>query len=166
MSNFEDAFDELMGLEGVDADDPGDHGGATRWGISKRSYPQVDIKHLSKEDAKQIYWKDFWNRLLLSQVDSDAVAAEIFEQAVNFGRKQAGMHVQAGLQLLGEVVDQDGYIGAQTIAAINFLGQRRTLIYLKVLNGYQFMKYLEIITNDPSQKKFFVGWLRRMALCG
>jgi len=166
MSNFEYAFDEVIGLEGGYVNDTGDHGGETKWGVSKRSYPNVDIKNLTKEEAKQIYWKDFWNKLLLTQVGEVSVALEIFEQAVNLGRKQAGIHVQGGLQLLGEIVDQDGWIGQQTIAAINRLGQARTQAYLKILNGFQFMKYLEIVTNDPTQKKYFVGWLRRIAIYG
>lgn len=162
MSSFNYAFTEVIGLEGGYVNDPSDNGLETKWGISKRSYPNVDIKNLTREEAEQIYWKDFWNALLLTKVDSVAVATEIFEQAVNFGRKQAAAHAQRGLGLLGETILVDGWMGDKTIGAINHLSLVRTAAYLKILTGLQFCKYLEIVTNDPTQKRFFVGWLRRV----
>jgi lysozyme family protein len=41
-------------------DDPG---GETKWGISKRYHPNVDIKNLTLEGAKEIYWKEYWERM-------------------------------------------------------------------------------------------------------
>ena len=166
MANFEAAFDEVIGLEGGYVNDPNDKGGETNWGIAKRWHPNVDVKHLSKEGAKQIYWNEYWNPLQLAVVLNDDIAAEIFEQAVNMGRKQAAYHVQWSLGLLGEPVNVDGFLGQATSAAINKLGQARSLAFLKCANGFQFMKYLEIVTADPSQKKFFVGWLKRVAIHG
>jgi len=42
---------------GTVADDPG---GETNMGISKRQYPNEDIKNLTVERAKQLYYKDYW----------------------------------------------------------------------------------------------------------
>ena len=39
-----------------DKDDPG---GETRWGIDKRSHPNVDIKNLTEEQAMEIYWNEW-----------------------------------------------------------------------------------------------------------
>ncbi len=38
-------------------DDPG---GETRYGISKRAHPDVDIKNLTKDAAMEIYRADYW----------------------------------------------------------------------------------------------------------
>jgi len=40
--------------------DPNDPGGATKWGISKRAHPELDIKNLSLDEAKQIYFNEYW----------------------------------------------------------------------------------------------------------
>jgi lysozyme family protein len=52
---FDKAFDRLMGHEGGYTDNPKDPGGETNWGISKRSYPSVDIKNLTREQAGVLY---------------------------------------------------------------------------------------------------------------
>ena len=57
---FEEAFSRLMGHEGGYSNDPLDPGGETNWGISKRSYPNVDITNLTRAEAKVIYREDFW----------------------------------------------------------------------------------------------------------
>jgi len=47
--------------------DPVDPGGETKWGISKRANPDVDIKNLTRDQAVEIYkkryWKDEWEKL-------------------------------------------------------------------------------------------------------
>jgi lysozyme family protein len=41
-------------------DDPSDPGGATRYGIDQRSHPNVDIRHLTEQEAMDIYWNEYW----------------------------------------------------------------------------------------------------------
>jgi lysozyme family protein len=60
---FDQAFTRLLGHEGGYVNNPADPGGETNWGISKRSYPQVDIKALTQQQAKWIYQRDFWDPL-------------------------------------------------------------------------------------------------------
>ena len=48
--------------EGGYVNDPNDSGGATKYGITKRWYPHLDIKNLTKEEAMDIYYKDYWLR--------------------------------------------------------------------------------------------------------
>jgi len=45
--------------EGGYDDDPDDSGGETKFGIDKRSHPNLDIKNLTREQAIQIYWEDW-----------------------------------------------------------------------------------------------------------
>lgn len=61
--NFDEAFERTLGHEDGYVDDPRDPGGETKWGISKRSYPHLDIKNLTQDQAKGIYRTDFWNRI-------------------------------------------------------------------------------------------------------
>src|SRR3990167_3570200 len=104
MNNFNAAFDEVIGLEGGYSNDPNDAGGETNWGIAKRWHPEVDIKNLTKTEAKDIYWLKYWNPLKLALVINSSVTTEIFEQLINMGRYQAILNVQQSLNLLGLAV--------------------------------------------------------------
>jgi lysozyme family protein len=59
---FPKFIDWLMGAEGGYVNDKLDRGGETKYGISKKSYPNVDIVNLTKEEAAEIYRKDYWIR--------------------------------------------------------------------------------------------------------
>lgn len=168
MSDFDAAFEQVIGYEGGYVFDPDDAGGETNWGIAKRWYPHLNIKLLTKEDAKQIYWKEYWNRLLLAQIQDDDIATEIFEQAINMGRSVAAANAQHATNLCDSEAGLliDGFIGPKTITAINRIGQRRKAVWLKCMNGLQFVKYLEIVDSNPKQSKFFVGWLKRVEFNG
>lgn len=168
MSVFNEAFEEVIGLEGGYVFDPADLGGETKYGISKAAYPQVDIKNLTLEQAKEIYFRDYWNKMLLGQLVNADVATELFEQGVNFGRVTAVLHAQKAVNLIRTVtpvvapITEDGLIGPQTLKALNAVAPTRTVALLKTLNGLQFMRYVEIVKANPTQRKFFVGWLKRV----
>ena len=57
MAHFERAIDKTLAWEGGYVNDPKDPGGETKYGISKRAHPDVDIKNLSREKACAIYKK-------------------------------------------------------------------------------------------------------------
>ncbi len=57
---FEKAFEYVIQNEGDYVLDKNDPGGETKFGISKRSYPTLNIRDLTLEDAKEIYYRDFW----------------------------------------------------------------------------------------------------------
>lgn len=156
---YDSAFKELIGLEGNYVNDPYDRGGETKYGISKRQYPDLDIKNLTLDQAKAIYKRDYWDKLSLNLVPHQ-IASELFEQAVNFGVYWAGYHLQRALNLLGENLATDGVIGPKTIDAANDYSDKRILF--RVLNGLQFMRYVEIVSDNPSQQRFFKGWLKRV----
>ena len=56
------AFDMVIGNEGGYVNDPYDKGRETKYGISKKQYPHVDIPSLTLEQARDIYHKDYWCR--------------------------------------------------------------------------------------------------------
>lgn len=58
--NFPKAFELTVGLEGNYSDDPLDPGGKTRYGISQVYNPEVDVKNLTLEKAKDIYYRKYW----------------------------------------------------------------------------------------------------------
>ncbi len=42
--------------------DPDDPGGATKFGIDKRSHPNEDIRNLTEQRAQQIYQSEYWDK--------------------------------------------------------------------------------------------------------
>jgi lysozyme family protein len=162
MAGFRPIFDELISVEGGYSNDPDDPGGETKYGISKRQYPHIDIANLTLAKAFEIYYQDYWHSIHLDLLDNVDLACELFEQGVNFGQEQAIRHLQVALCLLGTKVDLDGVLGPITRRTANRCQYPDVL--LKILNCLQFDRYRDIVTANPVQKKNFRGWLRRVEL--
>ena len=58
------AVNEVLGEEDGYVNNPSDPGGETKWGISKRAFPDVDIANLTRDDAKALYKTHYWDPLL------------------------------------------------------------------------------------------------------
>lgn len=82
--DFETAVEEVLGEEGGYVNNPADPGGETQWGISKRAFPTVDIKNLSRTDAKALYKAHYWDPLLGYSLDP-LFRRVAFECAINQG---------------------------------------------------------------------------------
>ena len=59
-TTFEKAVSLTLRFEGGYANDSRDPGSETNFGISRRAYPDLDIKNLTEADAKEIYYHDYW----------------------------------------------------------------------------------------------------------
>ena len=157
-SKFLKAFDYLMYHEGGYVEDPQDAGGETCYGISKRSYPHLDIKNLTRDQARQIYFVDFWMKAKCEQINDENIAIKLFDLAVNMGIPQAVKLIQRALRANRTRVLEDGIIGSVTLAAINKADPTDLLAALKSESaGY----YRLIAQANPSQQKFIEGWLNR-----
>ena len=58
--NFETIIKKVLKHEGGYVNDPTDRGGETNFGISKRAFPEEDIKGLTEDRAKYIYFEKYW----------------------------------------------------------------------------------------------------------
>lgn len=88
MPDFDTAIERILSHEGGYTCDPRDPGGETQWGIAKRSYPNADIKHLTRDSAKAIYERDFW-RPVASTIGDPALRFQMLDAAVNHGMGNA-----------------------------------------------------------------------------
>ena len=148
--DFDEAFEILIGHEGGHVDHPDDPGGETQYGISKRSYPEVNIAGLTLDDAKTIYRRDYWDRVRADELPPE-FRFPLFDGAVNAGVAQSIKWLQRAVR-----VRDDGVIGPLTLAAIadsnphqiasNFLGQR-----------------LKHMTDLTHWDQFGRGWARRIS---
>lgn len=92
------AFDRAMAFvfaweDGL-SEHPSDPGGLTKYGISKRAYPNLDIANLTKEQARQIFYRDYWLATGCDKVGAD-LALVLFDSAVNCGAWQARLWLTA-----------------------------------------------------------------------
>ena len=149
-SNFLKAFKDLIENEKGYVDNPEDPGGETSFGISKRSYPNVDIKNLTVEKARDIYYQDFWLPCQCHTMPY-ALAFEVLDMAVNHGQPKAIMILQEALG-----VADDGKIGPITKHAIATLDEKD--VYLRI-NAYR----LKFFTKLSTWKDFGRGWANRVA---
>jgi len=62
----------------------GDRGGPTKYGISQKAYPKLDIKNLTKEQAIEIAKRDYWDKNKVDQLDP-AIREIYFDTAFNKG---------------------------------------------------------------------------------
>jgi len=150
--NFDDAFQRVVGLEGGYVNDPLDAGGETRYGISKRAYPNEDIRNLTLDRAKAIYARDYWHPAGCDGAP-DLLKFDLFDMAVNQGLSAA---VKA-LQYAAGVVE-DGSLGPQTLAAI---ARELPIRLLFRFDAARLVHYAEC--SDANLVRFGRGWLHR---CG
>lgn len=156
---FEKAFDNLIREEGGYVNDPVDRGGETKYGISKKSYPQLNIKELTLDMAKNIYKKDFYDKMMLEHIKDDDVATEILEECVNMGRRTATYFLQIAVTTLGANISMDGYIGRKTIDAVNDFHAHDILMMIKSLSVAH---YLNLTHDYPPMQKYLKGWIKRV----
>ena len=152
------AVEVVLAHEGGYVNDPRDPGGETKYGISKRSYPSLDIANLTREDAIAIYYRDWWQRYGYDRLQDESVTTKVFDLAVNMGPATAHRLLQEALVFLGYPVAVDGIIGPQTIAAANKADPTRLLQVLKWLAAHH---YYRIAAQRPQSQAFLPGWLRR-----
>ena len=158
MSDFLDAFNFMLPHEGGYSSDPSDPGGETKFGISKRSYPHLDIYHLTPEDAQSIYLRDFWEPYPYQLINDQNVANKTFDFAVNMGHKEAAVLLQRACNDAGGLVVVDGSLGPITIKAVNSCDPPQLLNSLKD-KAVEF--YMTLASNRPNLRKFLDGWVRR-----
>lgn len=159
---FDECFALLLGHEGEYSDDVSDPGNwtggkvglgtmkGTKWGISAKSYPHLDIKNLTKADAKKIYRDDFWNPIKGDELPP-ALRFHVFDAAVNSGPDWARIWLQ---RAVGAAVD--GKIGPATLAAAHRSDQVKAAVEINT-------ERLLFMTNALIWQSQSKGWARRIA---
>lgn len=152
-------FDKFISIilkhEGGYVNDPDDLGGETKYGITKRRYPDLNIKYLTKAKAKQIYYNDFYMPLKLYYIKNDLLSLHILDMAVNAGKKNA-------VKLLQEILhgcDIDGSIGPITAQSVAYAD-----ITTKLVEAYKAkrIEYYYKVSKRRNNKKFLAGWINRV----
>ena len=153
MKTFNEIIEQVLEHEGGYVHDPKDLGGETKYGITKRFYPELNIKELTKEKAKQIYKDDYWDKNRIEEVPQELWYI-YFDMCVNMGRRTAVKILQRAANSKGRRIDVDGGMGPATLRAIKGVEAER-------VRAYRVKYYSDLITKKPEQEKFYYGWYKR-----
>lgn len=157
------AIERTLAHEGGYVHDPADPGGETKYGISRRSYPDEDIANLSRMRAVELYRRDFWERHRYGALRDEALALRTFDLAVNVGPMRANRMLQRAYNRLarpeqgggGAYLGEDGVIGPETLAAVNSHRHPAALVMaLKIEAGIYYA--------GIDKPRFLAGWLTRL----
>ncbi len=162
MSDFNTAIELVLSVEGGYVFDKKDPGGETKWGISKRSYPHLNIKDLTRDQAKLIYFRDFWNANRYGEIESQLLANKILDMCVNMGAHSANSYIQMAIWTMPDssyqIIAADGSIGSKTLELTNRYG----LDLISPLIAYCVMHYTIIkYTNRENYEEHKNGWFKR-----
>ena len=150
-----DMIDRIIAREGGDkvTNDPLDPGGLTKFGISQRAYPDLDIANLTYEQAKDIYIRDYFMRPGFYKLP-----AELQEMVTDFGvHSGQGTAIKYLQKVVG--VQQDGSIGPATIEAIQSV---KPIDILRAITRERVLFLSKQVVNKPAKLRYLVGWLTRV----
>jgi lysozyme family protein len=159
---FDTAFDRVIGHEGGFQDMHHDRGNwtsgkvgvgelkGTKFGLSAMTYPDYDIKNLTIEQAKAIYFEDWWIELGMERF-RPAMQYQMFDAAINHGMRNASKMVQRAVG-----AKDDGAIGKNTMKAIKAKSVDDLLLLF-------ISERIAFFTKVKTFDKYGKGWMNRMA---
>lgn len=174
MAAFEPYFiNELLPIEGGWSEVSGDKGKATYCGISYVYHPefpgwpiifaykekyglkrgQIIKDPVLEKMVKDFYKKNYWDAVKADLIKSDSIAKIIVDWKIN-----GGLSIKDIQKYLK--VSADGVVGSGTIEAINEANPSALFNYIKSLRAAHYNK---IVLSDPTQKKFYDGWMNRLS---
>jgi len=145
--------------------DPTDKGGATNMGITIGTWRQIgydktgdgiidikDIRALDEHDFSAVL-KIYWNRWQANRLINQSVANILVDWVFTSG----AWGIKIPQRILG--LKEDGVVGPATLKAINSVNQKE--LFEKIFEARKKF-FIDIVKNNPSQKRFIKGWLNRL----
>lgn len=188
MADFSLAIEKVLNNEGGYSDHPEDKGGETYKGISRIHNPNwqgwkiIDKeKHTAgfkqrlqhndnlKSQVHSLYRQRYWDPLNADKFKSQHIAEEVFDTGVNMHWRTAARFLQSSINLLNrneklhKDLIVDGMLGSKSLKALSKITaeDNSDKFMIILLNLFQGMRYINILTANPSQEKFTRGWINR-----
>jgi len=152
--NLDAALEIIFRHEGGYVWNPHDPGGETNMGISKRAYPRLDIKNLTKDQAATIYRNDYWNKVRGDDLPP-GVDLSVFDMAVNAGPSRSAKILQ---KVIGTT--KDGVIRVITLKTVTEAAYDDLAPYRYVIQDY-YIARLDFYRGLSGWDRFGRGWTRR-----
>lgn len=162
---FEACLPFILKEEGGYSNTPGDHGGATNYGIIQHEYnsfrfskklPLQSVKTISSDEYREIYWTEYW----LPNCGKLPIGLDlsVFNINVNGGSGRGTRLLQAAL-----AISVDGVWGNATDNAVSKIVFVRDVIVH--FHDSERAFYQAIVNHNPSQQKFWRDWTGRNDRC-
>lgn len=145
---FEKAVEIILDIEGPDSNDPDDPGGWTRFGISTKAHPEVDLACLTRQGACDIYRSEYWASNRCDDLPYWA-ALLVFDTAVNMGKGHAVRFLQQTAR-----VPVDGKIGAVTCRVTGLIDPQEGI-------AEYMSRRVQTYSTMKGWPKYGRGWTRR-----
>lgn len=176
----------IIQREGGYSNIPNDPGGETKYGISKRSFPDEDIKNLTLARAVELYYKHFYRPLYkrcfalleragLTHKQRYAFELVVLDSSINHGRRAAYRFIQRAINKIisdpeGSFhyiapLKVDGYIGPVTQGALKKICKTcpyNVLFMSGFILGFRLALYTRLAVRK-SNYTFLRGWVNRIA---
>lgn len=147
-------------FEGGYVNDPDDPGGETKYGISKRSYPDEDIANLTIERAYFLAKRDYWFPMRLDMMNCHMVSSNLFDFSFHHGVRGVVKKFQLVLaKHFGFDGVVDGIMGSHTIGYANELlasGQGAPFALHQALVRSRLDYYIQ-----TAKPKYLTGFIKR-----
>ena len=150
-----------LAFEGGTVDNPADHGGLTKWGITQQTYaffrrstdqPVQPVSKMTSTEMVEIYRRYFYapSRCFLMPA---VWAMMVFDSAVLCNPEKA---INWAQEALG--VDVDGLLGPQTYSAMRKLDSETFNKFCGLRSDF----HKQVAADNPKQGEFLKGWLNRV----
>lgn len=141
----------------------------TNRGISASAYytfynkipTESDMRNLTKEQAYQIFKKNYWNKINGDKINNQSVAELMFQFIIGSGASQLSdlkdiANAVAGKKLIASI-DR-----TFTDAEIDIINKLPTKIYWEALKSWRHAYFLRLVKVKPKLKQFLNGWQTRL----
>lgn len=156
---FDKCIDVVLKSEGGFQDNPNDPGNyvgeelrGTKYGIAAKFFPEEDIKNLTLERAKELYYIHYWLPMRLGGIKEAELLLHVFDMGINAGTNRSIRILQ---KLVGAA--PDGIIGPMTTGLVN---DKAPLV--EKFKDARREYYINLAERKPSLKVFLKGWLNRV----
>ncbi len=162
MTSNNTIIDRLIRREGGYVDNPADHGGKTKYGVTMtalrewldREPEASELETLTEADAHLLYCALYVMKPHFNRIEDERLREQVIDAGVLHGRSWATRRLQ---EIVG--VRADGIIGPITLRALNFTHKTNGLFNRFMQRRLH--RIGRIVQRDPTQAVFVTGWLDR-----
>ncbi|MDE6250826.1 MAG: hypothetical protein K2M34_04315 [Alphaproteobacteria bacterium] len=121
-------------------------------------YLPTNVKDLKPQQAKEIYKSMYWDNTKIPQIENNRIRNAMFDMGVMSGPVIPAKTLQQTLnEQMGANLPQTGYLGNQTITAVNSIPENKIDDFMNALIKNR-LKSLQKMPNWITAKN---GWTRR-----
>jgi lysozyme family protein len=145
----------------------------TKYGIAASQYGTsllaqgIIIKHLTKEQARDLFYKDYWLKFHFDKLKSQGIADELCDESVNMGGAAAERLLAKVFAEIAWATQKPVPVPAkftpETIAWINEYTRTRSnrVAFFNSIRLKRVRFYVDLVQRRPAMRQFFYGWINR-----